>query len=380
MQGDNHRPVPLHHKTHMPPGPDPPGTPALPPSHRAATKGTTPAALPSPRPAKRPVPAAPEAPPGGTGSRSGPRYLTPGPGRGGAWPATDGGVACDRRRRGLRARGGCGRGRGQGLPEQQLRRERFTNSAPSASAAESGLRRHRGRPPPLPSSLSPHLRMPAGEAAQAQVREGWGSTSRGLWSPFPSSSRLTGGTCGRRSPVPLGAASAARGRLCDWPRGGGRGAAAFRDVLRAAGGVHTPPCEERGPEGTPPSEQGRPSRAVPAHRPPLGDRRRKGRCVGGRGSRGGVCVLGGKAREGPGARQPRHPCPLPRQVTSPARRPLPAAPAGGQGRAARAAEGPRHGNPFPRCRPPRNFSLSPLSSRPGSPPPPLLTPRPAPNK
>lgn len=77
--------------------------------------------------------------------------------------------ACRREARG--GAGGGGRGVPRGLPEQQLRRERFTNSASSASAAESGLRRHRGRPPSLPSSLLPHLRMPAGEAAQAQVRE-----------------------------------------------------------------------------------------------------------------------------------------------------------------------------------------------------------------
>lgn len=108
---------------------------------------------------------------GGGGSTAGPPHSSlPAPGREKAGKGR-------RERRGREARGrACREGGagGRGLPEQQLRRERFTNSAPSASTtAESGLRRHRGRPPPLPSvPPCPHLRMPAGEAAQAQVREG----------------------------------------------------------------------------------------------------------------------------------------------------------------------------------------------------------------
>ncbi|XP_035199844.1 oleosin-B6-like [Oxyura jamaicensis] len=99
-----------------------------------------------------------------------PRSSRPAPGRGKAGKGR-------RERRGREARGGAGReggAIGRGLPGQQLRREPFTNSALSAStAAEFGLRRHRGRLPPLPSvPPCPHLRMPAGEAAQAQPPSG----------------------------------------------------------------------------------------------------------------------------------------------------------------------------------------------------------------
>lgn len=90
---------------------------------------------------------------------------------------------------------------------------------------------------------------------------------------------------------------------------------------------------------------------------------------------GEVCVWG-KAWEGPGVRQPRHPPPAAGNEPRPP--PPPRGPAGPQrpGRAGQRdpAAGERQRNPFPRCRPPRNFSLFPVSSCPGSSPPPFFPP------
>lgn len=188
IQGDNHRP---HH-------PESPHTkaagprPGSPPRTAAAQRERSRRGLRLHRP-PGPGPGRPESATGPNArSRAAPgRAARARPGR--AAPRLRGrpGGRGQRRQRGVAiARGGGAGGGagGRGLPQQQLPREPFTNSAPSASAAESGLRRHRGRPPLLPSSLCPRLRMPAGEAAQAQVRGGLGVSFQGVRPPLPSSS------------------------------------------------------------------------------------------------------------------------------------------------------------------------------------------------
>lgn len=357
IQGDNHRPIALHRGAQSPPGPGPPpsrgraplATPALPPRnaasqrersprrprHCAAGRGPVapgngaaqtaePPAAPSPR-------AAPPAPLPGTlfNARA---KAAPGPRRTRAARPAGEGVSCAGRA-GAGLRGGAGPGAGaargtaaEGAVYKQCRERQRRRAGTGGTAGG----RPRSPPPSAPAS---------GCRPGRRLRHRWGRAGGQLpggSSPPPLLLPFTGGTWGRRSPLPLGAASVVRGRLCDWR---GAGDSSLPGRFKGTWG-YTSPCEGRGVKAPPPpTSQSRAAhpRAVPAPER-LARRTDRPWGRGGGGGRAGVwgTWLPGGGRAGEGARCVAAGPPLAasaspppaaeqQQVTSPSRAPSPGA-------------------------------------------------------